>query len=337
MALGIARNAQTAGWGVAPARAEITGSGVMGYNVYDTPTFSFLRNISDRGGNMQPGSFNATGLGSISGYNSARYTALFNVYLPWAGGLPDGYYGSPYSGEFVIGGVGPGYFGVTSNIVSGALNFNGGMSSITSGNGYNNVSLPGAYTAWTNTWLTVVLCSSETSTSYTNWTVGGSGSSYGRIAVYNTLTGAFIAKTDSVYSYTVNPWSTWPSSVNAQASGSDYLLISGFGGGGEEFRTNQHSVWLGSMWDPLTVTDTSWRTPRPTATLGNSGAGTAFSNLTYSDYAYDGVSLYTTTEHFGDLYTPTTVNQVYKLTNGGTGSFTTGYSNIIYPTNQGQG
>ena len=336
MALGIARNAQTAGWGVGPARAEITGAGVMAYTMYDTPTFSFLRNTSSRGGSTEPGSFNATGLGSISGYNTARFTVLANFYLPWAGGLSDSFYGAPCQGEFKIGGAGPGFFNIITNIVGGALSINGGLG-WSGSNGYNSVALPGAYTAWTNTWLTAVLCSSETPSSYTSWAGSGSGSSYGRVAVYNTLTGAFIAKVDTVYSYTTPPWSSWPSSVNAAASGNDYLVLSSTGNNGQQLRNNQQSVWLGSMWDPLTVTDTTWLTPRPTATLGNSGAGTAFSNLTYSDYAYDGVSLYTTIEHFGDLYTPTTADQVYRLTNDGTAEFNTGYSNSIYPTSQGQG
>jgi hypothetical protein len=59
--------------------------------------------------------------------------------------------------------------------------------------------------------------------------------------------------------------------------------------------------------------------------------------MVYSDYAYDGVSLYTTTEHFGDLLVPTVSNQVFKLTNGGTAVFNTGYDNTIYPTSQGTG
>ena len=117
MALGIARNAQTAGWGVGPARADITGAGVMAYTMYDTPTFSFLRNTSSRSGSTEPGSFNATGLGSISGYNTARFTVLANFYLPWAGGLSDSFYGTPCQGEFKIGGAGPGNFNIITNIV----------------------------------------------------------------------------------------------------------------------------------------------------------------------------------------------------------------------------
>jgi hypothetical protein len=112
--------------------------------------------------------------------------------------------------------------------------------------------------------------------------------------------------------------------------------VTSTGNNGQEIRNNQQSGWFGSMWDPLTVTDTSWLTPRPTATLGNSGAGTAFYNFTYSDYAVSGTD-YSTTEHFNDLYTPTTVNQVYKLTNGGSTVFNDGYDNTIYPENQGQG
>jgi hypothetical protein len=155
------------------------------------------------------------------------------------------------------------------------------------------------------------------------------------VAVYNTLTGAFIAKTDTVYTYTTPPWSSWASSVNAGFTGTDYLSITSQGGNGQEIRNNQQSVWLGSMWDPLTVTDTSWLTPRPTATLGNSGAGTAFANFTYSDYSTNG-SDHSTTEHFGDLYTPSTSNEVFSESNNAT-SFTAGYSNTIYPKNQGQG
>ena len=38
--------------------------------MYDTPTFSFLRNTSDRSGSIEPGSFDATGLGSDWQLNS---------------------------------------------------------------------------------------------------------------------------------------------------------------------------------------------------------------------------------------------------------------------------
>jgi hypothetical protein len=334
MALGIARNGQTAGWGTGAPRARMVSTARMGYTVYDTPVFSFLRNTTDRNGSIQPGTYDLTGLGSISGYNNARLTMLTNLYLPWSAGLPDNFYGSPISGEAVIAGAGPYYFNIYQGIGGGSLYI--GVSLPGTG---NQMTLPGAYTAYTNQWLTLVFSSSETSSSYTAWTGTGSGTNAVRIAVYNSVTGALIRKQDFFVTPSVNPpWNTLPATTtNTQTSGSDYLFFQTFGGAGQEFRQTQLATWVGSMWDPLSQTNTSFTTTRPTPTLGNSGAGTAVINLVYSDYAYDGSALYTNTEHFGDLLVPTTSTEVFKLTNGGTTPFTTGYSTAIYPTSQGTG
>ena len=90
------------------------------------------------------------------------------------------------------------------------------------------------------------------------------------------------------------------------------------------------------MWDPYTVTDTTWLTNRITSNLGNSGAGVAMFNNIYSNYYYDaGTDTYWATEHT-DLYTPTIANQVWRLTGNST-SWAAGYSTTVIPKSTGSG
>lgn len=338
MALGIARNGQTAGWSGGPPSVDFTVNADVGYAVYDTPVYSFARNTTDRNGSIKDGTYNLTGLGSISGYNNARWTVLLNVYLPWPSGLADDFYGQPGGAEVVIGGGSPVYIYTSVSISGGALVFTSGSSGFSI-----QCTLPGAYTTYTNRWLTVVFSNSETATTFASWAPTGlpSGLAAGRVAVYDSETRALINKQDAYSIATYPAWSTLPATTTtSQASGSNYINFQTFGGLGQELRQTQLAMWIGSTWDSVTnssaTSDTSWLATRPTATLGNSGAGTALFNIVYSDYGISG-SDYFATEHFNDLFVPDVATQAFKLTNGGSTAFTAGYDNTIYPTSQGTG
>jgi hypothetical protein len=323
--LGVALNAQRAGWGEQPFVVNITTDSVVSQALYQTPSYSFLFNASDRNWDVSPGDYNLTGYSSISGFNNSRYTGMMNLYFPWPSGLADGYYGNPFGVQINKTGDSMLFWTVALDIVSGSLQIK---------SGYDNISpvvtLTGAYTDYTNRWLTFVATGAETSSVFTNWTGTGSGSNYNRLAVYDTETAVLLGKTDTIDSSRRANISGYGNSVSSIGADADAVVVAGFSGGGEQIR--QAGIWfsLGTMFDPLTETSDVWLTTRPGATVGNA---TAWLNSTATTYYEDtGPNNYYMDEDT-DIFIPDTANQRVKIADSDA-AFTTGYSTTIIPKDQ---
>jgi hypothetical protein len=298
----------------------------MTWTVYQEPAHSFLANNTNRTWTVAAGDYDLTGYSSISGFNSARYTAMMQLYLPWPSGLADGYYGTPFSSELAQTGAATSFYNWSLNIESGSLEI------VAAYNGVDPVlTLPGAYTLYTNRWLTVVSCGAETDAVYANWQpVADFGDNRVRLAVYDTATGNRLGKTDRQVSgdrANIAAYGTTVSTVQADA---DSVFISGFGGNFQEFR--HAGIWcsFGTMFDPESETDRTWLTTRPGAQIGNATAwlqSTATTTLDADPDYYQDQST--------DLLVPDTAGQHVKLTTGGNTAFTTGFSSTIIPKNQG--
>jgi hypothetical protein len=323
--LGVALNAQRAGWGEQPFVVNITTDSVVSQALYQTPSYSFLFNASDRNWNVTDGDYDLTGYSSISGFNNRRYTGMMNIYLPWPSGLANGYYGNPFGMQINKTGDSILFWTIALDIVSGSLQ-------ITSG--YDNteprVTLTGAYTDYTNRWLTFVATGAETSSVFTNWTGTGSGSNYNRLALYDTETAVLLSKTDTVDNQRRANISGYGNSVSSVGGDADAVAVAGFSGGFEQIR--QAGIWfsLGTMFDPLTETSDVWLTTRPGATVGNA---TAWLNSTATTYYENTAINFYYMDEDTDIFIPDTANQRVEIADTDAG-FTTGYSTTIIPKDQ---
>lgn len=321
MPLGMARASEYAGWwGSGPLVVNMDVTTLVEQAVYQQPAFSFLYNASNRNWNINTnGSYDLTGYSSLSGFNNLRYTVINTLYLPWPSGLADGYYGITWACQFKQTGQSSLNYTGTVNIGSGSLYFTYGYA-----NTQPTVTLPGAYTDYTNRWLTIVSCGAETDSVYANYQPGFStGSNYLRLAVYDTETGELLAKTDYRDSAGRMSISAYGTSVSADSSSADSVSINGFSGGGEQIR--QCNLWysFGTMFDPETQTDGSWRTTRIPETIGNAEAWLSQSFTTYDTsastyYANSATGIYSVTSD-------------YNLRFSDSAGFATGYSDTIIP------
>jgi hypothetical protein len=321
--LGLGRASQYAGWwGGGPLVVSITADAELASAVYQTPAYSFLYNASDRAWSINnSGTYDLTGYSSLSGFNNLRYTTVQTVYLPWPSGLSDGYYGSPINVSLKQSGQTDLSLNGVLDIVSGSLKISYGYA-----NNQPSVTLPGAYTNYTNRWLTFVNCGAETSSVYTNYAPTGTGTNYLRLAVYDTETGELLGKTDRQDSSSRRSISAYGTSVSAQSGATNCVAINGFSGGGEQIR--QSNLWysFGTMFDPETETSGSWRTTRIPETVGT---GSAWLSQSFTTYAIDS----TPDDYYADSATG-----IYSVASDfnlkfadSTSAFTTGYSTTIIP------
>lgn len=326
--LGVALNAQRAGWGEQPFVVNITSDSAITQALYQTPSYSFLFNASDRNWDVSAGDYDLTGYSSISGFNNARYTVLMNFYLPWPSGLANGFYGSPIIFEFDQTGQGSTLnFTINFDIVSGSLRIQSGYT-----NNQPQLTLPGAYTDYTDRWLTMVSCGAETSSVYTNWSPGqfDTGPNYLRLCVFDTNTAALLGKTDTRDSASRCNIAAYGNSVSSVGSDADSVNVNGYSGGGEQIR--QAGFWysFGTMFDPLTETSDVWLTTRPGAVVGNATAWFNSTATTY--YENTGTNNYYMNEDT-DIFTPDTADQRVLIADSDA-AFTTGYSTTIIPKDE---
>jgi hypothetical protein len=293
--------------------------------LYQTPSYSFLFNASDRNWDVSAGDYDLTGYSSISGFNNRRFTALMNIYLPWPSGLSDGFYGTFFATEFYQTGQPLRNFSLALQLDSGSLRVNSGYD-----NDNPQLLLSGPYTDYTNRWLTVVSCGAETSSVYTNWTGTGSGSNYLRLCVFDTETATLLGRTDAIDSADRANIAAYGNSVSSVSGDPDAVRVNGFSGGGEQIR--QAGFWysFGTMFDPLTETSDVWLTTRPGATVGNATAWLNSTATTY--YENTGTNAYYMDEDT-DIFTPDTADQRVEIADSDAG-FTTGYSTTIIPKDQ---
>ena len=343
--LGTALASQYAGWWQAQGNASIsvtmTGSAALGYKVSQSPAYSW-RNIPELGNGtpgtsavLAPGNIAAGNVASSSTYNNNRWTQVFTVAVDYPSGLTNNQ-GFKYDQKFDGGG---GNF--TSNFAwvangSGNLQVNAPQQ--------NSVTLPGAIGDYNNKFITVVSSVSNTAASYTSWAGTGSGNYYSRMAVFDTETGALLAKSDSVDNNRTTgmptDFATWISSAGNNIStvrNDAYAWSIEPSGPTVNCNMRVSGIWAtyGEMFDPLTEANTSWRTTRPSATIGNAlawfnGQFANYGNTTGYVEAWGNVSSQ-------DRFTPQTSPQQIDLIqySGNSTVFNDRYSDTIVPISIG--
>ena len=288
--LGLGQASQYAGWWNTGIKSiNFTGSSAMVPLSEQSPEFSILTDSGAPGRQLNSpatGNYNITGLTGFTGYNNNRMTMVASYYLPWSSGMADSsYLGNPIAWDLNDSSSVLWASNIYIGITGGSLQIGSQI--------YNSIYttsllLPGAYTTYTNQWLTIVASVAETSTAFASWSAGTTSTQgmFVRIAGYNTQTGQLIAKQDTAVSgtaalpnlstlaaalTTVNPFGSTVSNNFYLYSNSDNTYPWRMGG-----------VWtsVGTMFDPLTVTDTSWRTPAPAAVIGT---GRAWSNWQFTN------------------------------------------------------
>jgi hypothetical protein len=298
--LGQGRASQYAGWwsGGNPAVVFSTTSD-LAYTNRQTPSFSLLTGVggSPPGswGVASSGSFDLSGYSSLSGFNNNRSTQVATVYIDWPiTGIASGAFVGYTQFNEMKQDNNTFYYNAQWQLTNSNTQFQvgGGLP------GGNNFVLPGGYAQYMGRWLTFVWTASETQSSFTNWGATGGSGQYMRVAVFDTQSGALLGKLDYRYSGPLAQWSTWPTTVSTNNFEGDYgASIGGFGSGSDSnfYNTRISNLWMsyGTMFDPLTTTDTTWRTTRPSATIGT---GKAWLNLQMTNFVVDDIPQYVITD-----------------------------------------
>ena len=312
--LGIGRASEYAGWwtGNRPASVTFTGAGALRYTNQQTPSYSILTGVGGSpAGQMQvasEGSYNITGYTGLTGYNANRATIVATLYADWpTSGIPSGAFVA-YNVNLEIKQSATQTEYYSPSIQLGNSNTNFQLNSLLGG---YSATLPGSYTQYVGKWLTCVWTMSETQSSFTSFSnQQGSSGNYVRTAVYDTQTGALIYK----YDFRGSPnfptdLSVWPNTVPTATFQGDTAVFTGCYGsgpdsGGTYYNTRVNNLWwsIGTMFDPLTTTNTSWRTTRPSATIDT---GKAWLNLQMTDYVVDSNGQYIVTASGQDLFSNT--------------------------------
>lgn len=352
--LGIGRASEYAGWwsqGNITATANLTSVSSLSYARKITPTYSYLMEVNSSGTpigydtvQFGPASYqyvDITGLTGFTGYNNLNMTMVQHFYLPWASQT-----GAFTNGQMRFDIKQPSYFAKSTAINSGQ---NGG-----SGKFYVSVDYPGgsitldtadSYSNYNDRWLTVVFSTSNTASNFSSWSSSsGSGPVYARVSLYDTQAGTLIKKQDQLLGDPGWDLSTLPTNLSFSPDETSYIQIFGFPGGtfanDYDYRIQNAWISVGTMFDPLTTTDTTWLTSNPNKQIGNAVAwlNSQFNNYTYR-YDYDttgtqGVSKISNT----DLYVNNSPNSgLINIRFGSATSniFLTQYSNTVVLTNGG--
>lgn len=292
--LGAARASQYAGWWNTELKSvAFSSTSALATEIYQSPTYSWLMNTTNGSINgVDTGTIDLTGLTGFTGFNNLRSARITNLYFPssvWNSAatnavvvvISQDLQNAATSTQY------PFQLQVSLETAGAVKNFR--FSSLfLSFNSTGNATLPGAHTQYTDTWLTVISSTAETSSVFTSWAGGtqGSNTQATRVAVYNTLTGALIVKSDAWRnSTTASP--TWPTlstitnplpMENGANWWVDYAAYSSTG-----YDTRIAGTWmaLGTTFDPLSESNTSWRTALPTETIGNAQS---WINVQFSRY-----------------------------------------------------
>jgi hypothetical protein len=344
--LGLGRASQYAGWwSGGPAQVTMNSVASVNYAVEQTPSFAWL-NVPDssttpivgapgRQALFAAGNINAANVSSQTGYNNYNWTqtCTFAISYPTTGLVAnDGYkYDQKFQGD---GGDFTSNFAWVVAATGNKLQINWP--------GTPSINLPATnYYDYNDRWLTVVNSFSNDKANFANWTGGtGTGTYYCRMLVVDTETGDKIAQSDTAQSGrpTGMPadFATWISNAsgNISTERSDaysYSIGGGSSGYPEEY-LRIAGMWIsfGTMFDPLTVTDTSWRTTRPSYQFGNA---TAWLNCQFADYGNtSGYAEVWSVSSGADRYTPTTAGEQMDLIEYGGNS--TVFNNLYSATNK---
>jgi len=296
--LGLGRASEYAGWWSGGAIViNIPVATSVNQAAYQTPTFSWQTQPGPQNSNQSSpdyfypsgnyGNVDLTGYTSLTGFNDRRSTMMYSIYLNWPPGSPDDFYGQT-TFNWNTSSVAAYHYNAW-DIASGQVSVNYG-GQVGSGNYNDNVKLDGAYTLYTDKWITVIISSAETSSVFTNWTGTGSGNTYYRIAFYDTELGTLIKKKDTLTTNGPFPsissmGNTVPVTGNTTVSSTSWSLTSS----DDTINYNASNYWIsaGTMWDPETAkaTDTTWLTTRPNETIGT---GKAWVNVPYASLTTNG-------------------------------------------------
>jgi hypothetical protein len=354
--LGLGRASQLAGWGSDAniiATANLTSESSINYARKITPTYSYRMEVNSGGSGIGyntvkygPASdqyINLTGLTGFTGYNNLNMTMVQHFYLPWTG-KTDAF----TNGQFRVELRQPSAFGFGKSVIINTGQNNGSGKfyvSVDYPTSFMNMETADSYTNYNNRWLTVIFSTSDTASNFTNWSSSsGSGAVYARIALYDTQTGLLIKKQDQRVDSP--PWnlSTLPTQLSFSPDESDYIAIYGYPGGSfaddRDYRIQNLWISMGTMFDPLTTTDTTWLTSNPNKQIGNA---VAWLNSQFNDYIYrfdynptgeQGVTKIANTDLYVNVTPNGGLNNIY-FQSGSANTFLTQYSNTVVLMNGG--
>ena len=307
--LGLAQASQYAGWWNSGLRSvAFSGAGAIADVVEQSPAYSWLTDQSSQVwqvvDDFSPGSngnVDLTGLTGFTGFNNRRMTYVASVYVS-----SSGTYNSAESNWFntlEIGGT-AWYFNINMTVasVSGTNRLRFYFQPGNGADGGATVNTPTVITNYLDQWLTVVASTAETSSAFVDWTGPTVTGTAVRLCIYNTLTGALIAKTDAANNTIPAPaLNTLPTTlpVNRIASSSNNLYCNGNAGPATPTYTTNWWITFGQCFDPVAATDTSWRTSSPSAVISSAKA--------WINAQYTNVATVSPVSHYGstsgqDLY-----------------------------------
>ena len=344
--LGLARASEYAGWWNAggPVVIDIDVVTAVSQAAYQTPVFSWnAGNFNVTGGFQRPSNsgapaLNVSGYDSLTGFNSVKQTFVCTWQPKWDTGLTSATQKFRFS---IDNNASPAYDqAINAGISSGKMNIGAGSINASGGPG-DGLDLPGVYSDYIDTWLTVVWCQSNSSSDYTNWTGTGTGTCYTRLAVYNTQTGVLIKKNDIAQSAGTFPdigsMITNSGGTVDIDTGATYNVGWDWSPADATYENVLGQSWisLGTMFDPESVkaTDSTWLTTRPSATIGT---GKAWLNWQFTEYEFASGTTYYLTDTSDDLLTGSTNDRQAQLAPYGstpsvTDQFNFGYSTTNIP------
>jgi len=338
--LGAARASQYAGWWNTELQSvAFSSTSTLSTEIYQTPTYSWLLNNTDRNTDgVSTGEIDLTGLTGFAGFNNLRSARILNVYFP------SSVWNSAAAQTVVVVTAQDLQNAATSTQypfqIQVSLETAGAIKQIRFGcpflsfSSQGNATLPGTHTQYTDTWLTVVAVTAETSSVFTSWAGGAQGTNTQatRVAVYNTATGALIVKSDAWRNSTTSSpaWPTLSTITNPlpmEGGANWWVDWTAYNATGYDTRIAGSWMALGTTFDPLSETNTSWRTALPTETIGNAQS---WINVQFSSYQ-DAGNVFP--KFYGnasgqDLYSESS-NRVIKWGTVDQAAFDVGYSDTI--------
>ena len=352
--LGAARASQYAGWWTAgniSATANLTSVSSLAYKRKITPSYSYLVEVDSSSTNVgynlgyiynNDSYVDLTGLTGFTGYNNLNMTMFQHFYLPWTGKTS-----ASTNGQFRFDLRQTSQSGIDKSVTIYCGQNNGSGKfyvTVDAVNVSGTFETTDSYTNYNDRWLTVVFSASNTTSNFTNWSASGTGSMYCRIALYDTEAGTLIGKSDFFGSGPGWDLSTLPTSLTTNPDNQDFFRLQGYPGGtyanDYDYRVQNAWISVGTMFDPLTTTDTTWLTSNPNKQIGNA---VAWVNSQFNDYVeketgnptlQQGVKKIANTDLFvnsqsaGNLY-----NILFQSANSNV--FLTQYSNTVVLMNGG--
>jgi hypothetical protein len=316
--LGLGRASEYAGWWNQQLKVAFTSTSTLGTSIYQTPTYSWLGNSTTGSiDGVNTGSIDLTGLTGFTGYNNLRSVRVTHMYFPssvWTSAAAGVILFVPIADLVNAGTQYPYQIQVSLDTAGAVKNFR--MQGIfLSFGGSNAATLPGAHTQYLDTWITVVQATAETSTAFTNWAGGtaGTNTQATRMAVYNTRTGALIVKNDVWRNSTTSSpaWPTLSTITNPlplETGVAWYMNYAIETDPGYDTRIAGDWISFGTMFDPESQTNTSWRTALPPELIGNAQS---WMNVQFSRYSNVGGTVFSGTASNQDLYSQAANNQIY--------------------------